>query len=165
MTLPAAAVAAVLKDAGREIESEVCGSSMHPTLAAGASIRIRCGAGPYQPGDIVVFLAEPPIAHRVLARRRRGGRAYLIMRGDAHWICDAPVPEHLVLGVVMAHNTGGDWRPPAGQAPGAGSPLGSAIRWGSQRLTIVALGVAGLGAANLFARGSAWIARRFGYRR
>src|SRR2546426_6039432 len=110
MDASSAAVAALLKSSGREIESEILGASMHPTLAEGCRIRIRCGRLPYGPGDIVAILGEPLIAHRVVGLGVCRSRRFVITRGDAGWFCDPPVPGDSILGGVAAQGGGRGWR-------------------------------------------------------
>jgi hypothetical protein len=112
MAEPATAIVSLLKQSGTDIESQICGTSMLAALPAGARIRIRCG-GRAQPGDTVAYVSDQQllIAHRMLSRVRRGGRVYLMLRGDANWFCDAPIDETRVLGVVTAFQDGSVWRP------------------------------------------------------
>lgn len=108
---PATAVVSLLKQSGSDIESQISGTSMAPALPPGARIRIRCGHHP-SPGDTVVYLTgQPIIAHRMLSRVRRGGRAFLMLRGDANWFCDAPIDQTRVLGIVSGFDDGAGWRP------------------------------------------------------
>lgn len=111
MDVSSAAVAALLKNSGHEIESEIHGESMHPTLTEGSRIRIRCGRAHYQPGDIVAILGEPLIAHRVVGLGLCRSRRFVITRGDASWFCDPPVREEQILGVVTAYDDGRGWQP------------------------------------------------------
>jgi hypothetical protein len=155
MDASAAATAALLRKSGLEIESEVRGASMHPVLIAGARLRIRCGTPACVPGDIVVFLAHEPMAHRVVGRVRYGSRGYVITRGDACRFCDAPVPEDRILGLVTAYHDGVEWRPPP---PFPGDRYLSALLAGvSERAIRVALRVDER-LATFVARGGAWIA-------
>ena len=136
MNVADAAVVELLRKSGQEVESEICGASMSPTLAAGTRIRIRYGAVSYQPGDIVAILAEPQIAHRIVSVERRGGRCYLLTRGDGLWYCDPPVADDQILGTVTAQYDAGGWRP-IGPCPPAGW---SAIpRWLSEHAIRTAL--------------------------
>ena len=117
MNEAASAVAALLKKSAREIESEVRGTSMAPTLFSGTRIKILCTAEPYQTGDIVAILADPLIVHRVVASAWCRSKRYLITRGDASWYCDLPVTEDQILGVVTTQYDGSRWHPPRAMVP------------------------------------------------
>jgi hypothetical protein len=161
MKLQAADLAPLLRKSGLEIESEIRGSSMHPTLPAGTRIRIRCGNAPYRPGDIVAIVADPPIAHRVISCLRRGSRDYVITRGDASWYCDLPVVEEQILGVVTAQLDADGWRAPSAcQAPEGLTGLLASV---SHRLMRAALRVSD-NAASLVARAGGAVAARRGER-
>jgi hypothetical protein len=104
------ATSALLGQHGRVIESRVQGASMGRTLPAGTAIRVRCTPGAEcRTGDIVAFLADTtPIVHRVVGRGAQG--RYLLTRGDGTWMCDPPVAEDLIVGVVAEWNDGAIWR-------------------------------------------------------
>ena len=156
---PASIVAAeLLKKTRDELESQIVGSSMHPTLANGARIRITCGAPPVSRGDIVAILAEPPVAHRVVSVHRFRARTYLVTRGDASWHCDVPVSEHDILGVVTAHNDGRGWETPP--QPPVAQGLRRALAWLSARCVVTALAMSD-SLASLAARAGATAARRW----
>jgi hypothetical protein len=90
---------------------------MVPALMPGVRIRIRCGAEP-RAGDVVAYFGESPvIAHRVIARIRRRGSAYVMTSGDANWFCDAPIAQDRVVGVVTAFLDGSTWRPVPASPP------------------------------------------------
>jgi hypothetical protein len=133
---------------------------MSPTLTHGSRIRVRCGDGGHAPGDVVV-LADPPIAHRVIARVWRRARWYLITRGDASWFCDVPVSEDQILGVVTAWRTGDEWRALDPLPPARGTR--AALAWLSFCSIWVALCLSDH-MASLVARGgsavAAWSASR-----
>jgi hypothetical protein len=131
------AVAALLRKSGAEIESEVRGSSMVPTLQPGRRVRIRCGPGRFQPGDIVAIIADPTVVHRVVGRSRRGSRSYVITRGDAAPFCDLPVPEEEILGTVIAYDGNGSWQPPSPYVRSGG--LRTVFAWLSLRAVTAAL--------------------------
>jgi hypothetical protein len=150
-----ATVVELLRKSGLEIDSEVCGVSMSPTIAAGTRIRIRYGAARYQPGDIVAILAEPLIAHRVVRLEQRGSRRFLITRGDSTWFCDPPVAEDQIVGIVTAQHDGKEWRPPGARQQPRG--WASMLAWLSEHGTRVALRVSESGAI-LMARGVSKIA-------
>ena len=107
------ATSALLGQQGRVIESRVQGASMGRTLPAGTAIRVRCTPGAEcRTGDIIAFLAgTTPVVHRVVGRGSRG--RYLLTRGDGTWMCDPPVVEDLVVGVVAEWHDGAAWRPAA----------------------------------------------------
>ena len=108
------ASSSLLGQQGRVIESRVHGASMGRTLPAGTAIRVRCAAGATcRVGDVVAFLAGTvPVVHRVVGRGARRPR-YLITRGDGTWLCDPPVAEELVVGIVAEWQDGATWRPAA----------------------------------------------------
>ena len=122
----AAAAAVLLQRSGTDLESQVCGSSMHPTLPDGSRIRIRCGDAAFGVGDIVVLVAEPPVVHRVVGVARRRGELFVVTRGDAIWFCDMPVTRSGVLGVVQGCDTGDGWRAVGPPPPFGG--LGTVVR-------------------------------------
>jgi signal peptidase I len=94
------------------LESVVQGISMGRTLAPGSTIRIELAERPtYRVGDVVAFLAgRRLIVHRLVYRgNSRMARGFLLTRGDANLIPDAPVPEANVLGPVIAVRSDADW--------------------------------------------------------
>lgn len=113
-----AAVSDLWARAGRELRVRFTGTSMEPTLASGAEVLLVCGEGG-APGDIVaVREGGGVIVHRVVA----GGaeRGWLLTRGDARWLPDAPaVGAGAVLGRVAAVHVGATLVPPA---PRSASP-------------------------------------------
>lgn len=137
----ASAAAVLLKKAAVDIESEIRGSSMHPALPNGSRIRIRCTAEAhaYQVGDIIAILADPLIAHRVVATARYRSRLYLITRGDPSWYCDLPVTEDQILGLVTAQHDGREWQPPRACARPTG--LRSILATVSVRAILAAIAV------------------------
>ena len=155
MDASAAELAPLLKKAGLDIESEVRGSSMHPTLPPGARIRIRCGPVAHQRGDIVAIVADPPIVHRIVSCLRCRSRLYLITRGDASWSCDLPVTEDEILGVVSGYQDGDAWRQPRAFEPQIG--IAAVLPWLSHTSIRMALRISE-DLASLVARGGAVIA-------
>jgi hypothetical protein len=109
------AVAAHLRGADRVLESTVEGMSMGRTLPPGSRIRIAL-APPraYHVGEVIAFVAGGQVVvHRVVHRgRARGGRGYLLTRGDAPLAPDEPVAEDAILGVVTGVDRDGQWVPP-----------------------------------------------------
>ncbi len=118
------AVAALLARRGGEVEALVHGGSMGRTLPAGTPIRLRwVRGGDCREGQIVAFLAgRTLVTHRVVARGRRPSRrGFLVTCGDGTWLCDPPVAEDLVVGIVAEWNDGAGWRPAADlRAPNPG---------------------------------------------
>jgi hypothetical protein len=111
--VPAATLAPLLRRAGIELDAEVHGASMQPGLPPGSHLHIACGATDWHRGDIVAIAADPPVSHRVVRVVVRGGRRYVITRGDATWFCDLPVVEQELLGLVTAARpAGGEWGAP-----------------------------------------------------
>ena len=118
-------LAHLLKRSGASIESEIRGSSMGRTLPNGTRVRIRCGEGlPFETGQIIAFLGDDRlIAHRMCGRGRTpGAREFLLTRGDATNLCDAPVPVATVLGIVTTRLGSEGWgdvpAPPPSTTPG-----------------------------------------------
>lgn len=101
------------REAVGTVESFVTGHSMHSTLPAGSRIRIRCGdPGAVRRGAVVAFVGGSSLmAHRVVGRGRgTRSRQFLLTRGDATIICDAPIHTDDVLGVVTHVATGDQWQ-------------------------------------------------------
>ncbi|MFQ5702919.1 MAG: nucleotidyltransferase family protein [Gemmatimonadales bacterium] len=106
------AVTKLLRRSDREIESTISGVSMGATIPDGSTIRITY----HQPeamsvGQVIAFIASNGlVAHRIVARGYgRRGRSFLITRGDATCICDAPVQKADVLGAVTAYKQWSGW--------------------------------------------------------
>jgi hypothetical protein len=158
MQASSTAAAELLRKARGELESQIVGRSMVPTLPDGSRIRISCGQPSVARGDIVAILAEPPVAHRVVAVHRFRARTYLVTRGDAAWHCDVPVGEQDILGVVTAHNDGHGWKTPA-EPPGTRG-LRRALEWLSARTVVTALALSDR-LASLAARAGATAAMRW----
>ena len=98
-----AAVAALWGRTGRELTVRFSGRSMEPTLASDEEVLLRCGV-PVALGDIIAFLAgDHVIVHRVVAR----SNGWILTRGDARTLPDAPILRHeSVLGRVAAVRRG-----------------------------------------------------------
>jgi hypothetical protein len=106
------ALASRLRGPGRVLESVVQGISMGRTLAPGSTIRIELAERPtYRVGDVVaVLVGRRLIVHRLVYRgNSRMAHGFLLTRGDANLIPDAPVPEANVLGPVMVVRNDADW--------------------------------------------------------
>lgn len=86
---------------GRELRVRFTGRSMEPTIRSGAEVTLLCGEGG-RVGDIVAVRAGlGVIVHRVVAAGP--GREWLVTRGDARWLPDAPsAGAGAVLGRVAA---------------------------------------------------------------
>ena len=132
------ALAPLLKRVASEVVISHHGVSMHPTIPNGSSIRVRCHEGTEAvPGDVVAMrTASGLVTHRLLYRGR-GARAeaYVITRGDALWLPDAPLPAETLLGVVTQVEIDGRW-----QEVGASS-LGG-LRSFAGRCSLAAMSVA-----------------------
>lgn len=128
------ALAPLLKRAGSIIESEIRGPSMGQTLKPGTRIRIRCGDGlDLSAGTVIAFLGgNGLVGHRIVgARRDRGGREFLLTRGDGSRIPDPPIEPERVLGEVIEWRDGESWRPlpPAPVQRLPGRTIAAAMLW------------------------------------
>ncbi|MFN0160558.1 MAG: hypothetical protein ACKVQQ_04960 [Burkholderiales bacterium] len=110
--------------AGASLESEVRGWSMTGCLASGDRIRIHCAAPAiWRRGAVVAAVARGGlVAHRVAwVGRTRRSRGWLIARGDATMLCDAPVAVDDIVGQVTGVDTGSGWQavppPPRRRSP------------------------------------------------
>lgn len=121
------------------VESRISGHSMRSTLPAGSRIRIQCGnLDGAMSGTVVAFLGGSTlIAHRVVSRGR-GPRArdFLLTRGDATIICDAPVQADRVLGVVTHVAIGDQWRPLPPASRGLLARVGGGLVSGTMTLAL-----------------------------
>ena len=111
---------ASLRSPGRSILSTVQGMSMQGCLAPGSRIRIEMEPDqPYDVGMVIAFLAgEQLVVHRVVHRGRSGHAAgWVLTRGDAPLVPDAPVPQARILGRVSGVFKDGDWLAPGSAAP------------------------------------------------
>lgn len=87
---------------------------MGETLKPGTRIRIRCGDGLGPPaGTVIAFLGgNGLVGHRIVgAGRDRGGREFMLTRGDGSRIPDPPIEPERVLGEVIEWRDGESWRP------------------------------------------------------
>lgn len=106
------AVADLWRRTGKELTARFGGSSMEPTIPAGAEVILRCGADPAS-GDIIAFVhGDQVVLHRLVGASKR--REWVLTRGDAHSIPDQPLfdPEALI-GVVVGVRKGHEFVAPA----------------------------------------------------
>lgn len=90
------------------------GRSMRPFLPHGTALEVApCAFGAVRRGEIVLHASAhaPLVAHRVLGRRSDA----LVTRGDSNARTEL-VPARDFLGVVVARERAGDWRPLTGHA-------------------------------------------------
>jgi len=110
-----AAVADLWTRGSRELVVRLTGRSMEPAIPSGAEVRILCGESGGV-GDVVVCREGAGVrVHRVVARSEN---AWILTRGDARWLPDAPLPgDEAVLGRVVAVSREGAFTPlPAARA-------------------------------------------------
>lgn len=126
----------LLRRQGAEVDCDVCGSSMEPTVPEGATVRIRLdGAAAAPVGAVLAILLDGTLSvHRLLARgRAHAARGWVVTHGDANTFCDAPLPAQAVLGQVTAVRLPGapEWTAPAPAPapPGFRRLAGGAARW------------------------------------
>jgi hypothetical protein len=103
-------------------ESAIRGSSMCPAIPKFSRLRVQLlGTRCPGPGDVLYFLAEDGfMIHRVVRQLLAGsGERYYLTIGDNCLAPDPPVPEHRVLGVVIAVETTSGQRPPGRPRPGS----------------------------------------------
>jgi peptidase S24-like protein len=82
---------------------QATGTSMQPLIEPGDWMHVDFGERHPRVGDIALFeLSGAFVAHRVVGRRRRDGRALLVCKGDAVALCDPAVAPGAVFGVVRA---------------------------------------------------------------
>jgi hypothetical protein len=111
-------VAQIWKKQGRSLTARFGGSSMLPTLPAGAELTFLCG-GAVDVGDVAVVVHRGRIlVHRVVARSEAG--RWVLTRGDGTWVPDPPTLVEQVVGRVTAVRKGPDWIAP---------PPAPASRW------------------------------------
>ncbi len=106
-------LAPLLKRAATDVVVKHHGDSMHPTIPNGCSIRVSCDAGTNAVrGDVVAMRTSAGlVTHRLMYRQREKRAAtYVITRGDATWLPDAPLPAGDLLGVVTEVEVDGCWR-------------------------------------------------------
>jgi hypothetical protein len=103
----------LLKKRGRVIECVVQGSSMGDTLREGSRIRLQFSSAPPTTGQVVAAVRDDMVVtHRIVHAAGRGrGRGFLLMRGDASLIPDAPVALDEVIGPVSEVEEDGRWVP------------------------------------------------------
>ena len=126
-----AAVGDLWTRSGRELVVRLTGRSMEPAIPSGAEVRIRCGETGGV-GDIVACREGAGVlVHRVVARSAGG---WILTRGDARWLPDAPLPgDEAVLGRVVEVKRGDAFAPPPGARLSVGRtvvlwPLVTALR-------------------------------------
>ena len=94
------AAAAIWKSRAAILPAAFGGVSMRPAIPPGGRVRVLCGTGPGV-GDVCAFVgAGRLIVHRVAAVSADG--AWLVTRGDANLLPDAPIRPAQVLGRVVA---------------------------------------------------------------
>ncbi|MHB8653635.1 MAG: S24/S26 family peptidase [Terriglobia bacterium] len=106
-------IATLMKRAGREVQSEIRGTSMGTTIPDGSQIRIRPSeAEALGVGQVVAFLAGQSLRAHRLVYKGKGERLgkYLLTLGDAWLYCDPPIHVSAALGVVTEYRHGGEWR-------------------------------------------------------
>lgn len=112
-----AAVADLWTRGARELVVRLTGRSMEPAIPSGTEVRILCGESGGV-GDVIACREGAGVrVHRVVARAPRG---WILTRGDARWLPDAPLPgDDAVLGRVVAVKQGEVFAPtpPARPAP------------------------------------------------
>jgi hypothetical protein len=113
-----AAVADLWTRSSRELVVRLTGRSMEPAIPSGAEVRIRCGESGGV-GDVVVCREGAGVrVHRVVAR---AAQAWILTRGDARWLPDAPLPgDDAVLGRVTAVVRDGTFVAPPAARPSLG---------------------------------------------
>ena len=104
-----AAVADLWTRASRELVVRLTGRSMEPAIPSGAEVRIHCGESAAV-GEVVVCREGAGVrVHRVVARTEEG---WILTRGDARWLPDAPLRgDDAVLGRVVAVRQGETFAP------------------------------------------------------
>lgn len=113
----AAGLLRLLRRSGADIECQVQGRSMAPAIPDGARVRIRLdGATAAGPDAAVALLigGDTFSVHRLVHRGKSPrARGYVLTHGDGNIFCDAPHPESLLLGSVLAVQAEGmdDWQP------------------------------------------------------
>lgn len=112
----ALAMVALQKKSGRGFTSFIHGTSMEPTLADGAAIRVGPPeAAGHSVGQIVVCAnAHKLIAHRVVyCKAQSGADSFLLTQGDGCLVCDPPIRNSMIQGVVVEANIEGLWVQPS----------------------------------------------------
>lgn len=100
------AIASLWKKTGRELVARFGGSSMEPTIPAGAEVLLCCGERA-EPGDVIAFLAhDQVVVHRVEA----AGKSWVLTRGDGQVIPDDPIfHRSVILGRILGLRQGEGW--------------------------------------------------------
>jgi hypothetical protein len=112
-----AGAAQIWKRQRRTLTARFGGTSMRPTLDAGAELTFVCG-DVVAVGDVAVLVCGGRIlVHRLVARGETG---WLLTRGDATWVPDPPSRDEDVVGRVVAVGTGAEGRAPASEPRSAG---------------------------------------------
>ncbi len=90
--------------AGHVLRLDGIGTSMEPAIPAGATLIIHpAHADDVALGDVVVFRRDSTlVAHRLIGRRREGGRLIMKTKGDILPGPDAPVAAERIIGRVVA---------------------------------------------------------------
>jgi signal peptidase I len=94
-----------LLKAGHLLRFRARGSSMHPLVRDGDILVVRpAELDEIKVGDVVLYRAPDAgiVAHRVVQKQTRGGRALLVVRGDATGTPDPQVLWSQVLGRVAS---------------------------------------------------------------
>lgn len=91
----------------------VVGDCMAPDVPRNASIRAEpCECSGLRPGDVVVVeLHGKLVMHRFLARLSLGGRSRLLVKADARWRPDAPLPAESLIARLAEIRDGETARP------------------------------------------------------
>ncbi len=109
-----AATASLLKKSGARIESRVVGTSMGESIPEGSTIAISCRVVTEpEVGAIIAAIptGAPFLTHRIVSVGRGRGKRHNLTRGDASWLCDAPIATEDILGVVTHVEREGTWAP------------------------------------------------------
>jgi hypothetical protein len=113
------AVADLWKRTGRTLEARFTGDSMEPAIVSGARLRLLCGTET-APGDVAAFVHDGHVlVHRVLDVRA----PFVLARGDALAVPDAPLPLECAFARVVAVQRRDDWIAPDGHRETAGQRL------------------------------------------
>lgn len=93
------AIAAIWKRERRQLVARFSGSSMEPTIPAGAEVLLQCGVVPAVGEIALVIFGDHIVVHRVIARPSTPG-AWVLTRGDASALPDKATPEEAVIGII-----------------------------------------------------------------
>ncbi len=87
-----------------EVPLKTFGLSMRPSIRGGEWIVVRrASADEIAVGDVVIYQAGNAfVAHRVIRRRRQGGRVLFTVKGDAHLAAEGEIPAEAVVARVVA---------------------------------------------------------------